>query len=81
LPSASDRFESETLPTAEAEGWSKLINWEDFAPRVQAMKLHLLKILDDRGDPIVYATDDDKDKRQRDESDTERTGVMSSRIN
>src|ERR1700761_9758738 len=47
------RFESETLPEAEARGWPKSIDWESLRGRVLAMQQDLRRILTDRGDPGV----------------------------
>ncbi|KAJ7072761.1 hypothetical protein C8F01DRAFT_1105133 [Mycena amicta] len=44
------RFESETLPEAEAKGWPKRIDWEDVRSRVQAMEWDLRRIVHDGGD-------------------------------
>ncbi|KAJ6589952.1 RTC4-like domain-containing protein, partial [Mycena vulgaris] len=52
------RFESETLPEAEARGWPKSINWDALKGRVQEMKRDLSQILADPGDPIVYGNDE-----------------------
>jgi hypothetical protein len=58
------RFESQTLPEAEARGWPKSINWAAVKGRVLAMKRDLSLILADPGDPIVYGNDDEKESDQ-----------------
>jgi len=55
------RFESETLPEAEAEGWPKCIDWPGIKGRVLKMKRDLSHILMDPGDPIVYRNNDEKE--------------------
>nr|GAT56195.1 predicted protein [Mycena chlorophos] len=47
------RFESETLPEAEAKGWPKSIDWEDVRLRVQAMEYDLRRIVQDGNDENV----------------------------
>ncbi|KAJ7503057.1 RTC4-like domain-containing protein [Mycena galericulata] len=51
------RYESETLPEAEARGWPKSIDWSGLKGRVLAMKRDLAQILADPGDPIVYGNE------------------------
>ncbi|KAJ6593384.1 RTC4-like domain-containing protein, partial [Mycena capillaripes] len=65
------RFESETLPEAEARGWPKYINWAGLKLRVVAMKEELQQVLEDPGDPIIYGNDDGEE-RQKDASRSER---------
>ncbi|KAF7296030.1 RTC4 domain-containing protein [Mycena kentingensis (nom. inval.)] len=43
------RFESETLPEAEAKGWPKRIDWEDVRRRVQGFEWDLRRIVEDGG--------------------------------
>ncbi|KAJ7747763.1 RTC4-like domain-containing protein [Mycena metata] len=58
------RFESETLPEAEARGWPKFIDWAGLTGRVLAMKAALADIIADPGDPIVYGNDDGEGEEQ-----------------
>ncbi|KAF7351024.1 RTC4 domain-containing protein [Mycena sanguinolenta] len=58
------RFESETLPEAEARGWPKFIDWPRLKSRVLAMKRDLRLILADPGDPIVYGNNEEEEKRK-----------------
>ncbi|KAJ6497554.1 RTC4-like domain-containing protein [Mycena sanguinolenta] len=58
------RFESETLPEAEARGWPKFIDWPRLKGRVSTMERDLRRILADPGDPIVYGNDEEKEKRK-----------------
>ncbi|KAJ7169182.1 RTC4-like domain-containing protein, partial [Mycena crocata] len=62
------RFESETLPEAEAKGWPKYIDWSRLKGRVHAMKRDLSSILDDPGDPIVYGNDETEEKPKESQS-------------
>ncbi|KAJ7030004.1 RTC4-like domain-containing protein [Mycena alexandri] len=57
------RFESETLPEAEARGWPKFIDWAGLTGRVLAMRGALEGILADPGDPIVYGNDNDGEQK------------------
>ncbi|KAJ7099513.1 RTC4-like domain-containing protein, partial [Mycena belliarum] len=67
------RFESQTLPEAEARGWPKSISWAALKGRVLEMKDDLLEILADRGDPVVYGnTDDEKEESQGFENEPKR---------
>ncbi|KAJ7655395.1 RTC4-like domain-containing protein, partial [Mycena rosella] len=59
------RFESETLPEAEARGWPKAIDWAALKGRVMEMKWDLEEILMDPGDPVVYGNDDEAEKERR----------------
>ncbi|KAJ7188773.1 RTC4-like domain-containing protein [Mycena filopes] len=59
------RFESETLPQAEARGWPKFIEWAGLEGRVLAMREDLESILADPGDPIVYGNDQDGEEKQQ----------------
>ncbi|KAJ7270080.1 RTC4-like domain-containing protein [Mycena haematopus] len=68
------RFESETLPEAEARGWPKYINWADLKGRVLAMKRDLQGILADPGDPIVYGNDGGKEEKKRNDESRQNKG-------
>ncbi|KAF8132224.1 RTC4-like domain-containing protein, partial [Mycena galopus ATCC 62051] len=59
------RFESETLPEAEARGWPKYIDWAGLSDRVLAMERDLELILADPGDTIVYGNDNEDGKKQK----------------
>ncbi|KAJ7481130.1 RTC4-like domain-containing protein [Mycena galericulata] len=47
-------LESNILPQARAEGWPTEIEWIGLEARIVKMKADLIRILADRGSPIVY---------------------------
>ncbi|KAJ6631515.1 RTC4-like domain-containing protein [Mycena sp. CBHHK59/15] len=67
------RFESETLPEAEARGWPKQIDWTGLKGRVRAMKRDLALIIDDPGDPIVYYRGEEQESRTKKLKEKEET--------
>ncbi|KAJ7496832.1 RTC4-like domain-containing protein [Mycena latifolia] len=67
------RFESQTLPEAEARGWPKSINWAALKGRVLEMEEDLSYILEDPGDPIVYGNGEETEERQKPESEPKRS--------
>ncbi|KAJ7935204.1 RTC4-like domain-containing protein [Mycena leptocephala] len=68
------RFESETLPEAEARGWPKYIDWAGLKHRVLAMKRNLQQILADPGDPIVYGNDDGEEENEAKQKHASQSG-------
>jgi hypothetical protein len=68
------RFESETLPEAEARGWPKYIDWAGLKDRVLAMKRNLQQILADPGDPIVYGNDDGEEENEAKQKHASQSG-------
>ncbi|KAJ7647751.1 RTC4-like domain-containing protein [Roridomyces roridus] len=58
------RYESETLPEAEARGWPKSIDWGALKRRVLEMKRELEQIVADPGDPIVYGRSEENQPKE-----------------
>jgi hypothetical protein len=66
------RFESQTLPEAEARGWPKSIDWGGLNGRVLGMRRDLANILADRGDALVYNTGADAGAGEREDTAQEK---------